>query len=432
MSSVAVPPAVPTSPSMQVPRLSAHQLIDQLSWLQAYEIQCARLLGGWLPGVANWEAKHEMGLHLWQDAEHSHELRLRLWELRTPHPDRKVDTRLADVTTAFASAQVDVEFIAGLYLVLKKHLLEACRSIAGATSSVYDAPTIAILQRHIPRKEAQMQWARNELAKVSGDEEKQRRIARWTSYCEAALAANGGVTGTQSSSASAEDMPLPPGYHLLLPFPQAARDERFKMSLQGMKPPEGDAQEQTVFQFFNYSQEMQAAETLGSLLWETENMPWDFYYDVSRHCYDEIRHSALGEERLKSLGHKVTDFPNSAANYTWRQLMDPLHRYCALTYVIEADSFKYKHSTYQEYLKRNDVESAESVLFDILDETMHVRWGQKWVPKLMEAISYPMPLESLVKECREQVLANSVNSLQRQAAQRAAVQNMDVENVQSS
>ena len=164
---------------------------------------------------------------------------------------------------------------------------------------------------------------------------------------------------------------------------------------------------------------MQAAETLGSTLWEAEDMPWEFYFDLSRHLYDEARHSALGAARLAELGYHVTDFPHSVANYTWRQFMDPLRRYCTLTYVIEADSFAYKHETYQKHLEHGDHESAQAILFDITDETMHVRWGKKWVPELMKRYGYEGEVADLVKECRELTAKNSANPLQRGSAERA-------------
>jgi len=109
-------------------------------------------------------------------------------------------------------------------------------------------------------------------------------------------------------------------------------------------PKDVDRDAKVLFQFFNYTQEMQAAETLGSTLWEADGMEWEFSYEVARHCYDEVRHSALGEARLAQLGHHVSDFPNYTTNYAWRQFYDPLRRYCVLTHVIEADSFKYGSS----------------------------------------------------------------------------------------
>ena len=40
-----------------------------------------------------------------------------------------------------------------------------------------------------------------------------------------------------------------------------------------------------------------SAETLGSILWMTPEMPWDFQHNVARHQWDEIRHSQLGQIR---------------------------------------------------------------------------------------------------------------------------------------
>jgi len=62
-----------------------------------------------------------------------------------------------------------------------------------------------------------------------------------------------------------------------------------------------------------------------------------------------------------------------------------------------------------------------------MDETMHVRFGQKWVPRLMERYHYEQPLEKLISECREILMANSVSPLQKLVSQslpRPAPQNV--------
>ena len=398
--------------------LTAEQVINRLKHLQAYEIQSSRLLGAWMPGIVRWETKHDIGLHLWQDAEHSRDLRTRLWELRVTNPDRGLTPKLFQAVRGFACARHDNEFLAGLYGVLKMQLVAAYEEVINSTSAVYDAPTVAIIKRILPEKRAQLEWARKAVAEMLDDGEKQLQRERWTDYCRAMLRYAGGVTG-ELVVESKEPAGLP-GYTLRLPFPQALRDDRFKMSLKGLDmPPDDNPEAKRIFQFFNYSQEMQASETLGSVMWEAEGMEWEFYYDIARHCYDEVRHSSMGEARLRELGHQVTDYPNCSANYAWRQLIDPLRRYCVLTYVIEADGFKYKQSTYQEHLKNGDMNSAEAVLFDIIDETMHVRLGQKWVPKLMEHYGYSQSLEALVSECRDILIAHSVVPTQQAAAHQA-------------
>jgi hypothetical protein len=213
------------------------------------------------------------------------------------------------------------------------------------------------------------------------------------------LASLGGVGGDGEDG---EPVAVPPpAYSTLLPFAEAHRDDRFKLQIALPPMPEmAEGGEWTVWQFMGYATEMQAAETLATCLWEVEGMEWEFYYDIARHCWDEIRHSQLGCRRLEQLGYHISDFPHSVSSYNWRQLYDPLIRYCALTYVIEADSFKMKHKSYQHYLEQNDLESAQAVMYDILDETMHVRWGAKWVPVLMKHYGYTQTLDELVDECR--------------------------------
>jgi len=402
-------------------RIDAQAVIDALKRLQAIEILSARVLGGWLPGVARWEAKHQLGIHLWEDAEHSRALRTRLWELRVANPDRDVGDGPAKLIHGLSLAAEDYEFLAGMYLVLKPALAAAYARLLEQTNAILDAPTRTILRRLLPEKEAQAAWAREAVPALAPDDEARARLERWTGHAARLLAAAGGVLGREPVPAGLDASP-PPGYGVpRLPFGRAHRDERFQLSLAGLPlPAEDDDAGQVRFQFFNYTQEMQAVETLGSLLWEAEGMDWEFYHDVARHCYDEERHSAMGEMRLRDLGHAVTDFPHTVANYAWRQLVDPLRRYCVLTYVIEADSFKYKHATYRRHLARGDLDSAEAVLWDIMDETLHVRFGQQWVPALMKRYGYTGTLEALVAECREILVANTVNPLQRRCAENAA------------
>ena len=246
--------------------------------------------------------------------------------------------------------------------------------------------------------------------------EKKRQTQRWMMYAHDVLASIGGVDGDEVEATSA---PVPPpAYSILLPFIEAKRDERFE--LQTALPPMPDMKsggEWTAWQFMGYATEMQAAETLATCLWEVEGMEWEFYYDIARHCWDEVRHSQLGCRRLEQLGYHISDFPHSVSAYAWRQLYDPVIRYCALTYVIEAGSFKLKHQSYQHYLERNDLESAQAIMYDIIDETMHVRWGVKWVPPLMKHYGYTQTVDELVNQCRE-ITAKYGTAAQKAAAER--------------
>lgn len=388
--------------------------IEKLRRYQALETHAARLLGGWMPGIARWEVKKRVAYHLWEDMQASQQIRTRLWELRVNQPDRDLPAQLQQAAEALASAQHDYEFLAGLYLVLKTELLAAYKHYIATTFDIYDHPSVIALRQIVPLREAQIEWAQRVVDELVDTGEKRRQVQRWTQYARDVLAALGGVDGENDTS----EMPtLPPAYHSLLPFAEAHRDERFEVQIGSPeKPDENDNAAYVVWQFANYVQEMQAAETLATMMWEVQSMDWEFYYDIARHCWDEVRHSELGETRLKQLGYHIADFPSAIGSYGWRQLFDPLIRYAALTYVIEADSFKLKHASYQKYLELGDMDSAQPIMFDIMDETMHVRFGQKWVPDLMKHYAYSGSLQDLIDTCREVVARHSVAPAQREAA----------------
>lgn len=385
-----------------------------LATLQAYETWAARLLGGWLPGVVEWEAKHRMADHLWEHLQHARDLRTRLWELRVPKPDRQVAPEVRAAAVAIGAAPSDVAFVAGLYGAWTKAMLVAYEDLLAGAHPIQDAPTLPILRTIVDAARARTAWGEATVTAWIDGGETRREVDRWQRYVSDVLVACGGVDGLSERTA----MPDPlPGVASPLPFMEAKRDARFRLALEtGIRADEGDHLGRVLHQFANYGAEMQAAETLGSVLYEADDMPWDFYFDVGRHCLDEARHAKMGEERLAQLGHHVSDFPHSVVNYAWRQGMDPMRRYCTLTYVIEADSFAYKHATYRQHMEHGDHDSAQAVMFDIADETLHVRWGARWVPELMKASSFEGSLDELVAECRAATRAHSASPMQREAA----------------
>ena len=72
-----------------------------------------------------------------------------------------------------------------------------------------------------------------------------------------------------------------------------------------------------------------------------------------------------------------------------------------------------KHETYKNYVQNGDATSAEAIMYDIIDETMHVRWGQKWVPELIQHQAEEKSLEEVIAECRQAVMENSLAPAQR-------------------
>jgi hypothetical protein len=146
----------------------------------------------------------------------------------------------------------------------------------------------------------------------------------------------------------------------------------------------------------NFLQEVQAADSCASMLFEAPDMPWDFFFDLSRHMWDEARHAMFGEAKLLELGTTGAAVGLSTKAYAMRQTLTPLDRYAALS-TQEADAFPGKHAGLKDAAAHNDSLSAKAWSYDIADETQHLRFGTKWIPVMIEKIGEPRSFEQ-VKE----------------------------------
>ena len=75
-----------------MPTAKTHITIEQnteiLKRFAFLERSAMRALAGWLPGVPEWEAKNEFGLHIWESADNVETIYQRLRELRSYAPER--------------------------------------------------------------------------------------------------------------------------------------------------------------------------------------------------------------------------------------------------------------------------------------------------------------------------------------------------------
>src|SRR5690606_39171592 len=126
--------------------MAHHITIEQnTEYLKRYaflERACMRTLAGWLPGVPEWEAKNEFGLHIWESGDAANLLYGRLRELRCYQPERGISERLKELAQQLDHTQNTAEVVATVYLVIKKALLEAYRSHPDVTWSDFDHPTV--------------------------------------------------------------------------------------------------------------------------------------------------------------------------------------------------------------------------------------------------------------------------------------------------
>jgi hypothetical protein len=230
-------------------------------------------------------------------------------------------------------------------------------------------------------------------------EKERAEAADWEAYVRRLLEELGDLHVAESAPLTA----LQP-YDAYRPSPVGLRDERFVTSF-AQEAPYSEAQDEAsryeIHVVMTYLKEMQAVETVATSLYETKGMPWAFYYETSRHCWDEARHCMLGQRRFEQLGFDITKIKAMNGNYAIRQLLDPLYRYAYITMVEEAGSMKRKREWVQMLEKYGRTLTARLVEYDLADERNHVDNGFRWIPEMLKSRGDTRSLDEVVEEAKK-------------------------------
>lgn len=376
---------------------SLDQNLARLAQLFAAERATLRRLGGWLAGIPFWDAKLAVGGHIWEDAQHAELLLKRLHELKDLAAERRMVTAVERALERAAEAAEADAFLAGIYRCVKPWLLARYEEHLQRTDPVMDAPTLEILARIIGEKKRQIAWFENYRPKYSPPLDR-TLTSTWERE----------INGAVNEIAMDVDLDHLPSQ------PEAASTGTFSVFL----TPRRDAVFQTAYRrewlldpktfeehrlsvFWNHTQEMQFAESLGETLYESAEMPWAFHCDLARHLADEIRHTGMGCARLEQLGISLTRYPMLLQNYSMRAQLDPMSRFCLMTLVIEAASFEKKRKNVEMFAAAGDEISARYESYDIRDEMMHVNFGHVWVPIMLKVYHDNRSVAELVQQCRD-------------------------------
>jgi hypothetical protein len=377
-----------------------------------------RTLAGWLPGVPEWDLKNDIGLHIWEDADSCERLRARLRELRVHRPEREFLDALVSLGHDLDQARGTAELLATVYLVIKRALLAEYRRHPDLTYPVFDAPTIKVLAELTTICERQVEWAERALAGLG----QYATWRPWQAYVEGLLAAAGAVDG---EAPPPEAAPVRPDAHpLLLPWRQCQREPGFPIfdPATDVEPDrETQPEAHREWRFKHYLNEITAAETLGSILWMTPEMPWEFQYNTARHLWDEVRHSQLGQTMIRRLGYQIKDIWQVVQIYNVMMTLPAVDQYALLTTVIEPNGMPEKRRNIEHFEQIHDDVSAQAVTYDWNDENQHVRWGKKWTPVLLQTYSYRETPEEIAARTEDWLLVNTPVKMQvRMAEERGA------------
>jgi hypothetical protein len=158
-----------------------------------------RVLGGWIALTPELPAKLLFGRHVWDCAQHADAWGRRLPELRSPaqqsEPANDGVVRVMDRVESAEGPRQTPERLAGVYRVLKPHLVTVYARHLAATNPVYEPPTRRILTRCLDEERRHVASGAAVSAAMLREADAAARAADWERALTGLLTEAGGVTG---------------------------------------------------------------------------------------------------------------------------------------------------------------------------------------------------------------------------------------------
>ena len=388
------------------------EFVRQLNEWQFLERTLHRLLCAWGRHHGEIEDKAALHRHVWDQAEVVRRLRERIAQFPGGKPDAPVHPAFAALANAVLLAPGFQDVLDAIYHHLLCALVRAYIEHVQKVNPIHDAPTVALLHEINTIKEQQYGWYR----------EYRRRHPHIPDAAYAA-AVRGHIESLQSFRA-----PMPAFEGTGAPLCGVGTD--FRLPSVGGRPagwrPRYDLMPylsadftesidaRRLFWAYGYLLEINLPDAQLQWLYDGHHMPWDWHHDVSRHLWDESRHGLSGYSRLRDWGIPVPDLGLPAYGnggllrhaedtplaerivdpfldepccdlFAPAEPLTPAALYEAVFFigmVAENGHFIVKNESYDDFREAGDLESAEMMLFDIIDETTHVQYAHRWLPEL--------------------------------------------------
>lgn len=386
--------------------------VDLLNDWQYLERSIHRILAGWGRRLPGWHDKSALHRHLWEQSEVVNRLRLRVKEFPGGKPDAAVSARLEELANAVLLAPTLDDALEGVHGLLGKALVAAYVDYATRAHPIHDAPTLAMLHEINQIKAGQWLWFR----------EYRRRHPHTTdtAYAERVRTLISGLHDLQQAQLATSPEARPAGVGTDFTLPKfSAREFPTKPKHDFMPYVRADfttnLESRRLFWAYAYMLEKNLPDDQLPWLYYGHEMPWDWHADVSRHLWDESRHGDSGYSRLLDFGISIeevgypsynnddqikvldqiaggkkttefADYINEMSDIP-EEPMTPKELYEAVFFIgmiAENGHFIVKNEAYKDFQEGKDMESAEMMLFDIIDETTHVQYAHRWLPLLAE------------------------------------------------
>ena len=362
-----------------------------------FQTELARVMAGFVPALVVWRQRKELPELIFRSLRRVQDLRRRGRELGVSFEDMHFSADIAGraLLDKLCSASNPADLLQAGMIEIYNALINAIGDYLKWNEGIYDRPSVTLLQEDRDELKAQMAWAQAALVEMADE----GRVTPDQVFTKGVQTLCADLSATLRKHNVRGSLPVKVGRRIgSLPFADAKLPIAFRHLEFGPEPMPSNLvyAERGRYHAVNFLQEVQAADSCASLLFEAPDMPWDFFLDLSRHMWDEARHSMFGEAKLLELGTTAAAAGLSTKAYAMRQTLTPLDRYAALS-TQEADAFPGKHVGLKDAVAHNDTLSAKAWSYDIADETQHLRYGSKWIPLMIEKTGEPRSYEQ-VKE----------------------------------
>lgn len=405
-------PATLRRPLVDASTRKKPKTVDLLNDWQYLERSIHRILAGWGRRLPDWHDKSALHRQIWEQSEVVRLLRQRVKEFPGGKPDAPVSDRLEELANSVLLAPSLDDALDGVHLLLGKALVSAYVDYATHAHPIHDAPTVSLLHELNQMKAAQWLWFR----------EYRRRNPHTTDadYAERIRSLIDGIGSFQEPVPVEGDPAKPVGVATDFQLPKfSARNVPTRAKHEFMPYVRADfatnLEARRLFWAYAYMLEKNLPDDQLSWIYYGHDLPWDWHQDVSRHLWDESRHGDSGYSRLMDFGitleevgypaynnedqakelDKIASGKKTAdsADYVAELADVPAEPMTAkdlyeavffIGMVAENGHFVVKNEAYRDFQEGKDMESAEMMLFDIIDETTHVQYAHRWLPLLAE------------------------------------------------
>ena len=361
--------------------LSVEQCTDRLHRLAYVETQLMFIQAAHIISTPERDIKALLSRSQYEDGQHADRLKHRLTELRVSQKRAFIeeDAALAIVFEEALHAHGTTELLAALTLVFKPALKEAYRRYIAETNGLADYGSVRAINQTIVEEEeisTLLINAYQDTLEKRSDRETDGQ--NWANHLKKLLDAVGGIDGTGNRQT---DLPSGTRRDATYSIPRTQTwDDAFPRVWDIDHVDENHIPERLAQMICTRLGELTIAESLSFVLCETKGQPWSFYLDISRHQWDEMRHSMFGEAAIEDLFDDRAAMPLREWETEYLYRLDPLPLYAMLC-DVEAGLMKYppgKRFDY-EFCRDQGGHPLMTTLqdFDWADEVLHVNIARR-------------------------------------------------------